>query len=40
VTPGTYQLIVRVQDGRSRAAVPVAGGEQLALREIVVERTP
>jgi hypothetical protein len=40
VTPGTYQLVARVQDGRTRAAVPVAGSEQLILREIVVERTP
>jgi hypothetical protein len=38
--PGTYQLAVRVQDGRTRAALPVAGGEQLILREIVVERAP
>ncbi|MCC7372243.1 MAG: glycosyltransferase family 39 protein [Chloroflexi bacterium] len=43
--PGTYRLTLRVQDGRTRAAVPVTGGpqsgqESVLLREIVVERTP
>ncbi|MGE3273008.1 MAG: hypothetical protein AB7P40_30020, partial [Chloroflexota bacterium] len=45
VTPGTYQLVVRVLDGRGGQALPVTGGaqagaEQVILRDIVVERAP
>jgi hypothetical protein len=43
--PGAYRLVVRVQDGRSRAAQPVtagpgAGGEVVTLRNLVVSRAP
>lgn len=40
LAPGTYQLVVRAQDGSTRAVLPVAGGDQATLREIVVERAP
>jgi hypothetical protein len=43
--PGTYRLIARVQDGRTRAAVPVtagpgSGGEIVPLRDLTVGRAP
>jgi hypothetical protein len=43
--PGAYRLVVRVQDGRTRAALPVtggpsAGGEVVAVRDLVVSRAP
>jgi hypothetical protein len=43
--PGTYRLIVRVQDGRTRAALPVtagpgAGGDIVAVRDLMVSHAP
>jgi hypothetical protein len=42
---GTYRLVARVQEGRTRAAVPVtagpgAGGEIVPLRDLTVSRAP
>lgn len=43
--PGSYRLVVRVQDGRTRAALPVTAGpgsgkESVPVRELVVSRAP